>query len=326
MPIKRYVCNIRKGILSYLNSKYMFRQYLFQFAISTIEGCVLHAFLASALSENYSYIVLQCRVKSDALFSYQPPFNILAFLVLKPASYIISPRSLHSCNVFLIKLTSLPILIVIGLYERYFAAGQKLGLSGKDVAQSFLNSLPRRIKNLPIMEAFLGSASSDLYGAIFDMELTQDFGLFEEESDDDELHPLRSFASRDSLRRSATAPVPKTERQRRKSSIPRSPTREQVSRSPQRRSRVASYLSPRVDTTSSAEVPSSGSLLSPLTRLFAPSAAAGHTDAGITRMEALLDDIRELPVQKIRDEMKELQVSIVFARPFPGLSTTWASF
>jgi len=44
-------------------------------------------------------------VKSDALFSYQPPFNILAFVILKPASYILSPRSLHSANVFLIRLT-----------------------------------------------------------------------------------------------------------------------------------------------------------------------------------------------------------------------------
>ena len=55
-------------------------------------------------------------VKSDALFSYQPPFNILAFILLKPASWVLTPRALHTFNVFLIKITSLPQLIVIGTY------------------------------------------------------------------------------------------------------------------------------------------------------------------------------------------------------------------
>ena len=45
------------------------------------------------------------RVKSDALFSYQPPFNILAFLLLSPLSWCVSPRTLHVVNVFLIKVT-----------------------------------------------------------------------------------------------------------------------------------------------------------------------------------------------------------------------------
>lgn len=45
------------------------------------------------------------RVKSDALFSYQPPFNLLALAVLWPLSFVVSPRKLHSANVFLIKLT-----------------------------------------------------------------------------------------------------------------------------------------------------------------------------------------------------------------------------
>ena len=44
-------------------------------------------------------------VKSDALFSYQPPFNLLAFVILWPSSWVLSPRGLHSLNVFLIKLT-----------------------------------------------------------------------------------------------------------------------------------------------------------------------------------------------------------------------------
>ena len=53
------------------------------------------------------------RVK-DTLFSYQPPFNMLAFAVLWPLSFVLSPRALHSTNVFLIKLTvSGPRLVAI---------------------------------------------------------------------------------------------------------------------------------------------------------------------------------------------------------------------
>lgn len=44
-------------------------------------------------------------MKSDALISYQPPFNLLAFAILWPASWVLSPRSLHSANVFLIRVT-----------------------------------------------------------------------------------------------------------------------------------------------------------------------------------------------------------------------------
>ena len=49
------------------------------------------------------------RVKSDALFSYQLPFNILALLLLSPLSWCVTPRTLHGVNVFLIKLTVRPL-------------------------------------------------------------------------------------------------------------------------------------------------------------------------------------------------------------------------
>ncbi len=48
------------------------------------------------------------RSVKDSLFSYQPPFNLFAFMVLWPLSFIVSPRALHSANVFLIKLTVSP--------------------------------------------------------------------------------------------------------------------------------------------------------------------------------------------------------------------------
>jgi len=35
------------------------------------------------------------RVKADVLFSYQPPLNLLAFLVMFPASFVLTPRWFH---------------------------------------------------------------------------------------------------------------------------------------------------------------------------------------------------------------------------------------
>jgi hypothetical protein len=243
-------------------------------------------------------------VKSDALFSYRPPFNILALVVLKPASWILTPRALHSLNVFLIKLTSFPILIVIGLYERHFSAGQRFRESGKGAAQSFFSSLPRHIKNMPIVEALVGSSSTDLYEAIFDVELPHELDLFESEDDHPAIHAIRSY---ESLR-------PGRSRQR-PSSHSRS-FRDSEAYSPLPSPRAHGSISPGHFLGASEQQGSLGGR-SPLTRLFAPrlvqasqseGAIVEHVDAAVKKIESLLHDIRELPVRRLRDEMKELQV------------------
>lgn len=103
-------------------------------------------------------------VKTDALFSYLPPINILAFAILVPLSWVVSARTLHRINVFAIRLTvsfyssfsfslflspkshvkltydsryqNFPILIAISAYERYtYRAKQRaihLGASTMD--------------------------------------------------------------------------------------------------------------------------------------------------------------------------------------------------
>lgn len=243
-------------------------------------------------------------VKSDALFSYQPPFNILAFLILKPASWIVSPRALHTLNVFLIRLTSLPILIVIGIYERHFASGQSLRESGKGAAQSLFNSLPRHIKNMPLVEALVGSSTNDLYEAIFDVEVSQDMDLFHGSEDD--LPALRSLRSRDTLRPDSS-PTPRMRRQ-------------PSNTSSLRREASSAHTSPRVQVSTLPPIdPPSNSLFvqsqrSPLAKLFTRTASDHQTvasaEASVRRVEALLDDIRDLPVHKLKDEMKELQVRI----------------
>ncbi|KAJ7708673.1 hypothetical protein B0H17DRAFT_1165735 [Mycena rosella] len=68
---------------------------MFRKAVSTIEG-----------------------VKADSLFSYQPPVNLVALLIMLPASYILTPRWFHKVNVFMIRITSFPVLLIISLYER----------------------------------------------------------------------------------------------------------------------------------------------------------------------------------------------------------------
>ncbi|KAI9801764.1 MAG: hypothetical protein M1825_003136 [Sarcosagium campestre] len=58
-------------------------------------------------------------VKSDAIFAYQPPFNILALFVLLPLKFMISPRWFHKTNVFAVRTLNAPLLLIISAYERY---------------------------------------------------------------------------------------------------------------------------------------------------------------------------------------------------------------
>ncbi|KAK4086782.1 hypothetical protein Purlil1_8947 [Purpureocillium lilacinum] len=57
-------------------------------------------------------------VKSDAIFAYPPPFNVLALAILLPVKSVVSPRRFHTINVALIRLFNAPILIIISLFER----------------------------------------------------------------------------------------------------------------------------------------------------------------------------------------------------------------
>ncbi|OCL14854.1 hypothetical protein AOQ84DRAFT_330351 [Glonium stellatum] len=57
-------------------------------------------------------------VKSDALFAYRPPFNILALIILLPLKFMVSPRWFHKVNVAAVRVLNAPILLAISLYER----------------------------------------------------------------------------------------------------------------------------------------------------------------------------------------------------------------
>lgn len=191
---------------------------------------------------------------------------------------------------------------------------------------------------MPLMEALRGSPSNDLFEAIFHVELDEtDYELFLDEPDGDRDIPvLRSFYSRenshfgdDGRRNSSMSPVPRI-RTRRPSSTGRT--------SIHARERggdpgSSNNLSP-VDFPAVSEAPSMNQ--SPLSRLFrsrflstpgivqpaasSESAAAAaeaaaqvaraavNTETTALHIETLLEAVSELPVHKLKEEMKELQV------------------
>jgi hypothetical protein len=57
-------------------------------------------------------------VKSDAIFAYPPPFNIVALIVLIPMKFVLSPRWFHKINVVAVRVINAPFLLLITLYER----------------------------------------------------------------------------------------------------------------------------------------------------------------------------------------------------------------
>ncbi len=57
-------------------------------------------------------------VKSDAIFAYMPPFNILALVVMLPLKFVVSERMFHKLNVIFTRTLNAPVLLIISLYER----------------------------------------------------------------------------------------------------------------------------------------------------------------------------------------------------------------
>jgi hypothetical protein len=88
--------------------------------------------LVSMLSNTFSTIVANATaevhfrravltlegVKSDAIFAYQPPFNIIAVFVLLPMKFFVSPRWFHKIHVATVRAINLPVLLIIAVAER----------------------------------------------------------------------------------------------------------------------------------------------------------------------------------------------------------------
>ncbi|KAK8869725.1 hypothetical protein IAR55_000293 [Kwoniella newhampshirensis] len=116
-------------------------EHLFQRVVKTVEG-----------------------VKSDALFSYLPPINILAFAILVPLSWIRSPRTLHRINVFAIRLTSFPMLIGISAYERWQYRHHQRSIHLKSSTMDRVMDVQRP----GLLDSWLGGGSETLIAAVFE--------------------------------------------------------------------------------------------------------------------------------------------------------------
>ncbi|WVQ98885.1 hypothetical protein IAU59_006016 [Kwoniella sp. CBS 9459] len=116
-------------------------EHLFQRVVKTVEG-----------------------VKSDALFSYLPPVNILAFAVLVPLSWVCSPRTLHRINVFAIRLTSFPILVGISAYERYNYRAKQRAIQLKSSSLEKVMDVQRP----GLFDSWLSGSSEILIASVFE--------------------------------------------------------------------------------------------------------------------------------------------------------------
>lgn len=57
-------------------------------------------------------------VKSDSIFAYPPPFNLLALVTILPSKFLVSPRFFHTLNVAMIRVLNGPLLVAISIFER----------------------------------------------------------------------------------------------------------------------------------------------------------------------------------------------------------------
>ncbi|KAH8676820.1 hypothetical protein BGZ60DRAFT_403489 [Tricladium varicosporioides] len=149
--------------------------------------------LVSMLSTTFSTIVanataeIQFRravltlegVKSDAIFAYQPPFNLFALFILLPLKFIVTPRWFHKINVAAVRALNAPILLIIGIIER-----RTLWASPRTRVTKDSEQLPKAPRARPwdLTRGF--SVHGDIQ-AVFDAEPPQ--GVEDELAGDDDL-------------------------------------------------------------------------------------------------------------------------------------------
>ncbi|KIW95524.1 uncharacterized protein Z519_04109 [Cladophialophora bantiana CBS 173.52] len=101
---------------------------LFAFLGNTLFLTVLVSMLTNTFSGIVSNAVQEIQfrravltfegVKSDAIFAYMPPFNILALVLMLPMKWILSDRMFHKINVAAVRTINLPTLLIVAWYER----------------------------------------------------------------------------------------------------------------------------------------------------------------------------------------------------------------
>ncbi|KDQ61736.1 hypothetical protein JAAARDRAFT_520251 [Jaapia argillacea MUCL 33604] len=217
---------------------------MFRRAVSTIEG-----------------------VKADPLFSYLPPINLVALCIMLPLSYILNPRWFHKVNVFMIRLTNFPILLLIALYERQSKSTGSITFYDtlSAAAEKMFDSLPRGIKRWTFIETFSGDSGID---AVFELEDSES-ALDMQEYDEVPTTPTRRKFSEGTRAR----PSPDQVAVRRRSPSPRPPPQS----SPKRPDRLLPPITqnipvtrPRVNSLLQRGADVAHSVASPLAQIFQP--------------------------------------------------------
>ncbi|KAK1239478.1 hypothetical protein MKX07_008966 [Trichoderma sp. CBMAI-0711] len=72
---------------------------------------------AAEIQFRRAVLTFEC-VRSDAIFAYPPPSNVLALFLMLPLKLLVSARSFHSVHVAIVRVLNFPVLLLISLYER----------------------------------------------------------------------------------------------------------------------------------------------------------------------------------------------------------------
>ncbi|KAK6540915.1 hypothetical protein TWF694_008299 [Orbilia ellipsospora] len=99
---------------------YAFLGYLFLVILVSIMSTTFSSLQSDVNAEiQFRRAVLTLEgVKSDAIFSYLPPLNIFAIVLLLPLKFVITDRWFHKINVAIIRTLNLPILLTLAVLER----------------------------------------------------------------------------------------------------------------------------------------------------------------------------------------------------------------
>ncbi|KAL7933386.1 hypothetical protein V8C35DRAFT_304193 [Trichoderma chlorosporum] len=72
---------------------------------------------AAEIQFRRAVLTFEC-VRSDAIFAYPPPSNMLALVLMLPLKLLVSARTFHIVHVAIVRVLNFPVLLFISLYER----------------------------------------------------------------------------------------------------------------------------------------------------------------------------------------------------------------
>ncbi|BGP44774.1 hypothetical protein JCM10450v2_000588 [Rhodotorula kratochvilovae] len=187
-------------------------------------------------------------VKADSLFDYLPPLNLIALGVMWPLSHFLSPRWFHKVNVFATRTLSLPILLLIALYERQTASGSLLVDWLTDAKVAVTAKLPRKwAQKLSLLEGAHWECE-----AVFEYTPSGD----EKDSSDDEFDEDSFLGEPDEVEEALVAVAPPVQRISSRASAVIDPVRLSAAHERMAHSATGSSASSFIGTPNTASTPS----------------------------------------------------------------------